>query len=46
MLRKIANGADEFPNLRAFVKNLVKKIDYNNDGKISFEELCESLHNF
>jgi Ca2+-binding EF-hand superfamily protein len=26
------------------VKNLVSQIDFNKDGSISFEELCESLH--
>ncbi len=43
LLRKLASGADEFPSMKDYVKTLMKQFDKNNDGLISFEELCEGL---
>lgn len=42
-LKKIASGAEDFPNLREYIKFLMRKFDSNDDGCISFEELANGV---
>ncbi len=42
-LKKIASGAEDYPNLREYVRYLVKRFDGNSDGIISFDELTSGL---
>jgi Ca2+-binding EF-hand superfamily protein len=42
-VKKLASGAEEFSSTREYVQYLFKKFDYNNDGKISFNELSDGL---
>lgn len=46
VLRKIASGADDFQNMREYVRVLVTRFDRNGDGLISFDELCNGLGHF
>jgi Ca2+-binding EF-hand superfamily protein len=40
---KIAAGADDSSNLKAYSKNLIKRFDTDSDGFISIQELCDGL---
>ena len=42
-IKKLASGAEEFSSMREYVHYLFSKFDYNNDGKISFNELSDGL---
>jgi Ca2+-binding EF-hand superfamily protein len=42
-LKKIAGGADDFPNMREYVRFLMRKFDANGDGFISYEELTAGM---
>ena len=42
-LKKIASGAADSPNLKEYVKSLMKRFDSNHDGLISVEELAQGL---
>ena len=42
-VRKLAAGAEDFPSIREYVSFLFKKFDFNNDGRISFDELSDGL---
>jgi Ca2+-binding EF-hand superfamily protein len=42
-LKKVASGAEDFPNLREYIKFLIRKFDGNSDGIISFEELSAGV---
>lgn len=46
VLRKIASGAEEFANMKEYVRVLVSRFDSNSDGLITFEELCSGLSFF
>lgn len=45
-LKKIASGAEDFSNLREYVKFLMRKFDSNDDGNISLEELAQGVKTF
>ena len=42
-LRKIASGADDSNDMRAYAKKLIRKFDKNSDGLISLNELTQGL---
>jgi Ca2+-binding EF-hand superfamily protein len=42
-LKKIASGAEDYPSMSDYVKDLMNKFDSNYDGYISFEELTNGL---
>ena len=42
-LKKIASGAEDYPNLSEYVKYILKKFDSNQDGAISMNELANGL---
>lgn len=42
-LKKLASGAEEHGNMRDYVKFLMKRFDYDGDGLITFNELCEGI---
>jgi len=42
-LRRIAASAEKVGNLKEYVKGLFSRYDRNNDGHISFDELCQGL---
>jgi Ca2+-binding EF-hand superfamily protein len=42
-LKKLAAGAEEYSNMREYVNVLIRKFDYDNDGVITFTELCEGV---
>lgn len=39
----MVSGAESFAGLRDYAKHLIKQFDDNQDGVISFEELCRGL---
>lgn len=43
VIRKIKRGASAHSNLQAYVISLIKSLDKNNDGAISFKEFCDGL---
>jgi Ca2+-binding EF-hand superfamily protein len=43
VIKKIAAGAEDFGNLKEYARSLIKRFDRNNDGIISFRELCLGL---
>jgi Ca2+-binding EF-hand superfamily protein len=45
-LRKIAKAGDDFVTMRDYAKALIKRFDNNNDGVITFQELCNGLRSF
>jgi Ca2+-binding EF-hand superfamily protein len=42
-LKKLAHGGDDYPGLKEYSRALIKKWDNDNDGIISFQELCDGL---
>jgi Ca2+-binding EF-hand superfamily protein len=46
VLRKIASGAEDFSNLKEYVRVLVTRFDKNGDSLISFDELVNGLSHF
>jgi Ca2+-binding EF-hand superfamily protein len=42
-LRKLAAGAENFNNMREYVKELVRRFDDNSDGLLSVKELADGL---
>ncbi len=42
-LKKLAAGAEEHGSMREYVKYLIKKFDYDGDGIITFNELCDGI---
>jgi Ca2+-binding EF-hand superfamily protein len=42
-LKKISAGSEGYPNMRDYVRDLVRKFDHNSDGLISINELSEGL---
>jgi Ca2+-binding EF-hand superfamily protein len=45
-LKKIARAGDDFVTMRDYSKALIKRFDNNNDGVITFQELCTGLRSF
>ena len=45
-LKKIAKAGDDFVTMRDYAKALIKRFDNNNDGVITFQELCNGLRSF
>lgn len=43
VLRKIVRMGSNYSSLREYVRILIKRWDTNNDGVISFQEVCEGL---
>lgn len=44
-LKKLAAGAEGHANMKDYVRFLIKKFDFDNDGIITFNELCDGLRN-
>jgi Ca2+-binding EF-hand superfamily protein len=42
-LKKIARAGEDFVTMRDYSKALIKRFDNNNDGVITFQELCNGL---
>ena len=42
-LMKIASGAEGYPSMRHYVRDLVKKFDNNSDGILSVQEMIDGL---
>jgi Ca2+-binding EF-hand superfamily protein len=42
-LKKLASGAEEYSSMRDYCKALIRKFDYDNDGIITFKELCDGV---
>lgn len=42
-MKKLAAGSEEYSNMREYVNALIRKFDYDNDGIITFTELCEGV---
>lgn len=42
-LKKLAAGAEDYSNMREYVKVLMRNFDYDNDGVITFNELCDGV---
>jgi len=42
-LKKLAAGAEEYGNMKQYVEALMRKFDYDGDGIITFNELCEGV---
>jgi len=42
-VKKIAAGAEGYPNIKEYVKDLMRRFDENNDGRISFDELSSGV---
>jgi Ca2+-binding EF-hand superfamily protein len=40
---KIASGAEGYPSMRHYVRDLVKKFDNNSDGLLSVQEMIDGL---
>ena len=45
-LKKIARAGDDFVSMKDYAKALIKRFDNNNDGVITFQELCDGLKTF
>ena len=45
-LKKIARAGDDFSSMRDYARALIKRFDGNNDGVITFQELCDGLRTF
>jgi EF-hand domain pair/EF hand len=43
LIQKMLNGAKSFSSLKDYTKYLIKKFDRDNDGIITFTELCDGL---
>jgi Ca2+-binding EF-hand superfamily protein len=43
-LKKLASGAEEHSSMKDYVKFLIKKFDFDSDGIITFNELCDGIH--
>ena len=43
IINKIIKGGQAYPSLQEYVINLMKRLDTNGDGVISFEEFCKGL---
>jgi calcium-binding protein CML len=42
-LKKLASGAEDYGSMREYVAVLMRNFDYDNDGVITFNELCEGV---
>ena len=42
-LKKLAAGAEDYGNMREYVIVLIRNFDYDQDGAITFTELCEGV---
>jgi Ca2+-binding EF-hand superfamily protein len=42
-INKIASGAEDSEDMRAYSRRLIKKFDLDNDGVITLKELCHGL---
>ena len=42
-LKKLVAGAEEYSNMREYVNSLIRKFQKDNNGIITFTELCEGL---
>jgi Ca2+-binding EF-hand superfamily protein len=42
-LKKLASGAEDYGSMKDYVKFLIKRFDYDGDGIITFNELCEGI---
>jgi hypothetical protein len=45
-LRKIASGAEEYPNMREYIRVIMHAFDSNSDGYLSYDELIAGLKRF
>jgi Ca2+-binding EF-hand superfamily protein len=45
-LKKIARAGDDFSSMRDYARALIKRFDSDNDGVITFQELCDGLRTF
>lgn len=45
-IKKIARAGDDFVSMRDYARALIKRFDNNNDGIITFQELCNGLRTF
>jgi len=43
ILAKLSQSAKAFPSVREYAKHLIRKFDVDNDGIITFQELCDGL---
>ncbi len=43
ILKKMAEGSSKFPSMRDYARHLIKLFDRDNDGIITFNELCDGL---
>ena len=43
LIDKLAAGAKGFSSMKEYTKNLIRKFDRDNDGIITFQELCDGL---
>jgi Ca2+-binding EF-hand superfamily protein len=43
VIDKLAAGAKGFPTIKDYARSLIKKFDRDNDGIITFQELCDGL---
>jgi len=42
-LKKIAAGSENYSNMREYVNVLMRNFDYDNDGQVTFNELCDGI---
>lgn len=45
-LKKIAKAGEDFGTMKDYARALIKRFDSDNDGVITFQELCEGLKQF
>jgi Ca2+-binding EF-hand superfamily protein len=43
IVRKLAEGAAKFPSMKDYARHLIRQFDRDNDGIITFTELCDGL---
>jgi len=45
-LKKIAKAGEDFVSMKDYSRALIKRFDTDNDGVITFQELCDGLRHF
>jgi Ca2+-binding EF-hand superfamily protein len=43
VIQKLADGSKSFSSMKDYCKHLIRKFDRDNDGIITFNELCDGL---
>jgi len=43
LVERLASGSKSFSSMKDYAKNLIRKFDRDNDGIITFTELCDGL---